>query len=289
MTRATIVAFLPLVFWPGIIGSFLRYMPIVLIYTLAASLVIAMFVVPALGAIFGRSGHLTPEAREQLGLAESGDLGKISGWTGRYLRVVTAAIDRPWITAGSVTGLLIAVFVAYGALGRGITLFPNVDPEQGSVDIRARGDLSTQEKDRLVRSVESRLLGLEGIKNVYVTSGSGNKGASPDQIGSISLNFKSWRERRPAGLQGLPPLRPGQRLVLVTGHRRENFGQGLENVCLALREIAERHPEAVVVYPVHLNPNVRRPRGRTRRVSGSAPTWHITPVSTGCISWRPRA
>ena len=195
---ATIVAFLPLVFWPGIIGNFLRYMPIVLIYTLAASLVIAMFVVPALGAVFGRSGHLTPETRRQLGLAETGDLTELTGWTGRYLRVVTAAIDRPWITAGGVTGLLLAVFAAYAALGRGVTLFPNVDPEQGSVDVRARGDLSTQEKDRLVRLVEARVYGIAGIKHVYVSSGAGNKGVSPDQIGSISLNFENWRERRPA-------------------------------------------------------------------------------------------
>ena len=57
-------------------------------------------------------------------LAETGDLGQISGGTGQYLRIVSAAIDRPWLTAGSVTALLLAVFVAYGALGRGITLFP---------------------------------------------------------------------------------------------------------------------------------------------------------------------
>jgi len=195
---ATIVAFLPLVFWPGIIGKFLSYMPIVLIYTLSASLVIAMFVVPALGAIFGRSGHLTPAAREQLMLAETGDLRKIRGATGWYLKAATAAIDRPWLTAGSVTALLIMVFVAYGALGRGVTLFPVVDPEQGSVDIRARGDLSTQEKDRLVRLVEERVYGVEGIRHVYVTSGAGAKGSGPDQIGAISLNFSDWRERRPA-------------------------------------------------------------------------------------------
>jgi multidrug efflux pump len=195
---ATIVAFLPLVFWPGIIGSFLRYMPIVLIYTLSASLVIAMFVVPALGAIFGRSGHLSPAARQQLMLAESGDLGQIRGPTGWYLGVASAAIDRPWLTAGGVTALLVSVFVAYGALGRGVTLFPNVDPEQGSVDIRARGDLSTQEKDRLVRLVEARVYGVDGIRNVYVTSGSGAKGSAPDQIGAISLNFEDWRQRRPA-------------------------------------------------------------------------------------------
>lgn len=51
----------------------------------------------------------------------------------------------------------------------------------------------------------------------------------------------------------------GRRLVLVTGHRREAFGEGLQNICQALREIVARYPDAVVVYPVHLNPNVRGP------------------------------
>ncbi|TFG86332.1 MAG: efflux RND transporter permease subunit [Chromatiales bacterium] len=195
---ATVVAFVPLVFWPGIIGDFLSYMPIVLVYTLSASLVIAMFVVPALGSIFGRGGHLTPESRRQLGIAETGDLNQLTGWTGRYLLVVTAAISRPWITAGSVTLLLLAVFATYSVLGGGVTLFPAVDPMQGSVDVRARGDLSTHEKDQLVRLVEERIYGVPGIKHIYASSGSGNRGAAPDQIGSISLNFQDWRERPPA-------------------------------------------------------------------------------------------
>ncbi|MDH5276621.1 MAG: efflux RND transporter permease subunit, partial [Gammaproteobacteria bacterium] len=195
---ATIVAFLPLVFWPGIIGDFLSYMPIVLVYTLSASLVIAMFVVPALGSMFGRSGHLTPETRRQLGIAETGDLRLLTGWTGRYLRVVSGAIARPWITAGGVTLLLLSVFATYAVLGRGVTLFPQVDPQQGSVNVRARGDLSTQEKDRLVRLVEERVYGVAGVKHVYVSTGAGNRGAAPDQIGTISLNFESWRDRPPA-------------------------------------------------------------------------------------------
>ncbi len=48
-------------------------------------------------------------------------------------------------------------------------------------------------------------------------------------------------------------------LVLVTGHRRESFGQGFRNICQAIRTLAERHPEAQIVYPVHLNPNVQKP------------------------------
>ena len=52
---------------------------------------------------------------------------------------------------------------------------------------------------------------------------------------------------------------PARRLILVTAHRRENWGAPLENICLALREIAENQPDVHIVYPVHLNPNVREP------------------------------
>lgn len=61
-------------------------------------------------------------------------------------------------------------------------------------------------------------------------------------------------------------LNPEQRLILVTGHRRENFGVGFENICMALKEIAERYPDVEIIYPVHLNPNVREP---IRRILGN--------------------
>jgi UDP-N-acetylglucosamine 2-epimerase (non-hydrolysing) len=54
----------------------------------------------------------------------------------------------------------------------------------------------------------------------------------------------------------------GARIVLVTGHRRENFGEGLEHICSALREIALLYPEVEVIYPVHMNPNVQEPVNR---------------------------
>ncbi|MBI1920637.1 MAG: UDP-N-acetylglucosamine 2-epimerase (non-hydrolyzing) [Geobacter sp.] len=56
-----------------------------------------------------------------------------------------------------------------------------------------------------------------------------------------------------------PFLDPAKRLVLVTGHRRENFGTGFENICRALADLAGRYPEVQILYPVHLNPNVREP------------------------------
>ena len=60
---------------------------------------------------------------------------------------------------------------------------------------------------------------------------------------------------------GYDPLRIGQgrRLVLITGHRRENFGEGFHNICRAIKTLSEKYPEVDFVYPMHLNPNVRRP------------------------------
>ncbi len=57
-------------------------------------------------------------------------------------------------------------------------------------------------------------------------------------------------------------LEENRRLVLVTGHRRESFGEGFENICRALVETAKAHPDVQIVYPVHLNPNVREPVNR---------------------------
>ncbi|WP_309297835.1 non-hydrolyzing UDP-N-acetylglucosamine 2-epimerase [Thermodesulfovibrio yellowstonii] len=53
-----------------------------------------------------------------------------------------------------------------------------------------------------------------------------------------------------------------EKIILVTGHRRESFGEGFENICNALKEIAESYPELKIIYPVHLNPNVREPVNR---------------------------
>lgn len=54
-------------------------------------------------------------------------------------------------------------------------------------------------------------------------------------------------------------LELGRRLVLITGHRRENFGDGFLNICHSIKYLSERHPDVDFVYPVHLNPNVRKP------------------------------
>jgi UDP-N-acetylglucosamine 2-epimerase (non-hydrolysing) len=71
----------------------------------------------------------------------------------------------------------------------------------------------------------------------------------------------------------LPALDEGKRTILVTGHRRENFGAGFENLCLALRDLAERG-DVELVYPVHLNPNVQKP---VNHILGNVPGVHLIP------------
>lgn len=73
-------------------------------------------------------------------------------------------------------------------------------------------------------------------------------------------------------------LDPKRRLVLVTGHRRENFGEGFQNICNALADIASEHADVQVLYPVHLNPNVRQPVNDILASRGLANVHLIDPV-----------
>ncbi len=73
----------------------------------------------------------------------------------------------------------------------------------------------------------------------------------------------------------IPPLpQPGHRLILVTGHRRESFGEGFRQICAALRLIAERNGDIEILYPVHLNPNVAGP---VRQMLGDVPRIRLIP------------
>ena len=73
-------------------------------------------------------------------------------------------------------------------------------------------------------------------------------------------------------------LDPSRRLILVTGHRRENFGEGFENICHALADIAAATPDVEILYPVHLNPNVRKPVSEILAARGLSNVHLIEPV-----------
>jgi len=82
------------------------------------------------------------------------------------------------------------------------------------------------------------------------------------------------RKHPPPLPAGIPAAQKGRKLVLVTGHRRENFGGGLEQICGALKAAADALPELDFVYPVHLNPNVKAP---VNRLLGGHPRIFLVP------------
>lgn len=83
-----------------------------------------------------------------------------------------------------------------------------------------------------------------------------------DALQSVRARLDADPDLRNAQARRFPFLRENARLLLITGHRRENFGEGFERVCQAIARLARRHPDLDLVYPVHLNPNVREPVGR---------------------------
>jgi multidrug efflux pump len=183
-TMTRVAAFSPLLFWPGIVGEFMKYMPITLIATLSASLVYALIFVPTLGAIFGKPAHHEPEAKP-----------------GPYMWIVGKAIRHPVIVLFLAIGSLVAVPYAYSHYGKGVEFFPDVEPDYGLLYVKARGNLSITEKDALVKEAEDRILGWPGIKTVYTRSGSPgnlNDEVSADTIGVIQYEFIDWRERKAA-------------------------------------------------------------------------------------------
>ena len=80
------------------------------------------------------------------------------------------------------------------------------------------------------------------------------------------------RERPPALPPGLAQVLQGRQMVLVTGHRRESFGEGFESICRAIREVADAVPDVAFVYPVHLNPHVQEP---VHRILGGHERIHL--------------
>ena len=205
-TATTLAAFMPLVFWPGMIGEFMKYLPITLLVTLAASLAMALLFVPTVGAMFGGRGKADSAAADEnadrpidvLGEARS-YLAEVKGFTAGYISVVREALKRPVLVLVAACAVLAGSIGLYWAFGLGYEYFPDIEPELAMLNIHARGDLSVEERDALVRKVESRILDMPEFKSVYTRAGSylGND-TGEDVIGRIQLDFVDFEARRPA-------------------------------------------------------------------------------------------
>ena len=202
-TATTLAAFLPLMFWPGVVGEFMKYLPMTLLATLSASLVMALIFVPTLGAYIGRPGVANTGKMAKLAGGENHDPEETGGFTGGYIHVLKIALNHPAKVLFLAFALLIGVQMTYGAFGKGVEFFPDVEPDLAKIQVRARGNLSVYEMDRLMREVELRILEIGEEKDefdaVYLRTGKEkNSQESEDIIGVITLEFAHWQDRRKA-------------------------------------------------------------------------------------------
>uniref|UniRef100_A4XT07 UDP-N-acetylglucosamine 2-epimerase (non-hydrolyzing) n=1 Tax=Ectopseudomonas mendocina (strain ymp) TaxID=399739 RepID=A4XT07_ECTM1 len=131
------------------------------------------------------------------------------------------------------------------------------------------GDLRSPWPEEANRSLTGVLADLHFAPTADARDNLLREGRSPASIevtGNTVIDALLWMrdhqcasQWQPAADSPLAALDPDKRLVLITGHRRENFGKGFEQICQALAELAGRYPQVQFVYPVHLNPQVRGP------------------------------
>ena len=204
-TATTLAVFIPLMFWPGVVGEFMKFLPLTLIATLTASLAMALIFVPTMGAVMThkRVSSANPDTAHYLTSAGSGHLDKIGGFTGGYLKFLSAALRHPAKILTMAVALLIGVQVVYANFGRGVEFFPDVEPDRVKLQIKARGNLSVIEKDGLIREVEARVLALDFERDEFATiySRTGAQEQSQeaeDIIGTIDLELDNWWSRRKA-------------------------------------------------------------------------------------------
>ena len=127
-TATTLAAFMPQLFWPGVVGEFMVFLPVTLITVLSGSLVVALIFVPTLGSIVGKSGVRDPKAIASLAAMEAGDLNAIRGFTGAYVRLMQVLIRHPIKVVAVAVAVLVGVQYYAATHGNGVEFSPTSSP-----------------------------------------------------------------------------------------------------------------------------------------------------------------
>jgi CzcA family heavy metal efflux pump len=199
-TLTTVGAFLPLMFWPGIMGDFMKYLPITLSLGLMASLFVALVFNPTICSVWtGRS----PKPRQH-------DHWFIRG----YRRFQQAGLDNPGLTLFLAVCLLIGLGLLYGKIGRGVEFFPEGDPERAVIDMRAPQGTNIHETDRIARLIEKRLEPYQPwLEHIVTNVGSSGGGmdimasAGGPHLANISLIFYDFAERKRPSMEIVAAVR----------------------------------------------------------------------------------
>ncbi|WP_024328086.1 efflux RND transporter permease subunit [Thioalkalivibrio sp. AKL19] len=199
----TLAVFAPMLFWPGMVGEFIVYLPATVIVTLVASLAMALVFIPALGSVIGQTRPINAAQTGYVRAAEEGRYDELQGITRAYIRLLQPLVRSPGWTLLATLAVVLVAYALYASQGRGVEFFPQVEPDFVQVQVQARGDLSVWEADALVRQVEGRLRGVPEIRHVYARTIGTQLGRlqgdyAEDVIGLIQLELVNWRQRPPA-------------------------------------------------------------------------------------------
>ena len=202
-TATTLAAFLPIMFWPGVAGQFMSYLPITVFAVLIGSLLYALLFAPAIGALIGRSSDAD---KKYLRALEDGDPEQTGGITAAYAKLLGLAVRFPGTVFLLSITTLVVIVGAYATLGRGVEFFTGVEPNQTRVHVFARGNYSPAELRDIMLEVEDRIRQVGHFKGIVTQSGAGmqmggDQQTASDLIGSIYIEMTDRRDRDVNGIE----------------------------------------------------------------------------------------
>ncbi|MFW6249693.1 MAG: efflux RND transporter permease subunit [Alkalispirochaetaceae bacterium] len=207
-TLTTCLAFFPIIFMPGIMGDFMKYLPITVIVVLGSSLVVALAINPTFCASF-----LEVSEKQMKKMNEgSGFFVKIQR---SYEWLIRRATHKPGLTIGAAFVVVVAGFILFGNYGRDMLFFPALDPGRARVSIEAPQGTPLERTDEVVRELE-QVVGATPASLENFESVSGRDGADTEpHRGQIDLTFEPYAKREVSGREAVREL--AQRVRQVTG------------------------------------------------------------------------
>ncbi|TNE92463.1 MAG: hypothetical protein EP330_02060 [Deltaproteobacteria bacterium] len=174
-TATTVAAFFPLVFWTGIMGEFMGFLPKTLIIVLVSSLIVAIMVLPVFTS---RLMPATVAANRGDGELDVVDLDSLGPVMKSYSQVLGASISMRYLVAALGVGALLVTFAIYGVLNHGTEFFPETQPNRAVIAVRAADGTALETTDRVVRELEAVLAGEENV-DVWVAETGVSGGSDP--------------------------------------------------------------------------------------------------------------
>ena len=149
----TLAVFIPLFFWPGVSGQFMKILPVTVFVVLAIALIFSLMFVPVIGSVVGKPSNASANAFKKLGSDQSFNLKELTGYIGIYVNLLEKLLKRPILTLATVFIVLFTIIAGFFSFGKGMIYFSTGDPYFGKIQIFARGNLSIEEVNRLATDV----------------------------------------------------------------------------------------------------------------------------------------